>query len=401
MELGHLRSYFTGVAAKRLSDVEINPKKSHQHELNGVQQFITILGDSKKTFRTKLIYLSDDDDDTTTTEASVTWYDARERHATRTEWRAYFTANVVMTTAAAGDLLLLARRPDDTLLLLVCAAGSTAERQVEWLFGTGSVSKTVVQDISASTKITAAGRLILANLGIDIDDGWTDKTLLEEMFKRFPDGFPPTGVFSGWAREVVGKDSVKAPDEVLLEWFATEERLFKLLERELLGRILDGIVKSHGADVDLIFDLMKSAGQRRKSRAGAALENHLGAIFTDARLKFSRQPKTEGKARPDFLFPGIKEYKSETFDTALLKMLASKSTARDRWRQILTEAERIERKHLLTLEPAISTDQLDDMDHFKVHLIVPEPLHETYGVDADRLTTLAAFIDEVRHDQAR
>ena len=60
-------------------------------------------------------------------------------------------------------------------------------------------------------------------------------------------------------------------------------------------------------------------------------------------------------------------------------MLGSKSTCKDRWRQILSEADRIETKHLLTLESAISENQTREMDAQKVRLILPAALHQTYN----------------------
>ena len=59
-------------------------------------------------------------------------------------------------------------------------------------------------------------------------------------------------------------------------------------------------------------------------------------------------------------------------------MLASKSTCKDRWRQALSEAERIGEKHLITLEPSISENQTDEMRAKQLRLILPQTLHETY-----------------------
>ena len=42
-------------------------------------------------------------------------------------------------------------------------------------------------------------------------------------------------------------------------------------------------------------------------------------------------------------------------------MLAAKTSCKDRWRQVLAEADRIRTKHLLTLEPAISKIQTAEM----------------------------------------
>jgi hypothetical protein len=49
-----------------------------------------------------------------------------------------------------------------------------------------------------------------------------------------------------------------------------------------------------------------------------------------------------------------------------------------RWRQILSEAKRIDEKHLLTLESPISPAQTDEMRHHRVQLVVPKALHVPY-----------------------
>jgi orotidine-5'-phosphate decarboxylase len=59
-------------------------------------------------------------------------------------------------------------------------------------------------------------------------------------------------------------------------------------------------------------------------------------------------------------------------------MLGVKSTCKDRWRQVLSEAERIKAKHLLTLEPGISANQTQEMRANKLNLIVPLDIQNTY-----------------------
>ncbi|MCO5179243.1 MAG: hypothetical protein M9896_04250 [Candidatus Promineofilum sp.] len=43
MKEGYLSNYFEGVAAKRLSVVEVDPDVSNQHEFNGVSQLREML----------------------------------------------------------------------------------------------------------------------------------------------------------------------------------------------------------------------------------------------------------------------------------------------------------------------------------------------------------------------
>ena len=59
-------------------------------------------------------------------------------------------------------------------------------------------------------------------------------------------------------------------------------------------------------------------------------------------------------------------------------MLGSKTTAKDRWRQVLEEADRIEKKHLITLEGAISENQTNEMISRKLQLVVPKGIQSTY-----------------------
>ena len=59
-------------------------------------------------------------------------------------------------------------------------------------------------------------------------------------------------------------------------------------------------------------------------------------------------------------------------------MLGAKSTLKDRWRQVLSEARRIEFKHLITLEPGISEAQTNQMQSEKLRLILPQSIHETF-----------------------
>ena len=132
------------------------------------------------------------------------------------------------------------------------------------------------------------------------------------------------------------------------------------------------------ADVDGFIAFSLSVQNRRKSRAGYSLENHLQALLTARKIKFQRGVETENKNKPDFLFPGRPSTRNQHFDVAKLTMLGSKSTCKDRWRQVLSEASRISHKHLLTLEPGISENQTDEMKAKQLQLVVPSAIHTTY-----------------------
>jgi hypothetical protein len=125
-------------------------------------------------------------------------------------------------------------------------------------------------------------------------------------------------------------------------------------------------------------------------------------IFTESGVRYERGAVSEGRSKPDFLFPGGDEYRNPEFDAIFLTMLGVKSSCKDRWRQVLTEARKIERKHLLTLETAISQNQTDQMRDERLQLVLPKSLHGTYTLSQQNdLLDVEGFIREVQQKQAR
>lgn len=90
-------------ASKILSAVEANPNASHQHELNGVSDFKRVLG--LERFKVSAMFATADGMVMDT--AFVTWYDSREAHETRSEYRLYFQSNRVMDLAKEGDTVIV------------------------------------------------------------------------------------------------------------------------------------------------------------------------------------------------------------------------------------------------------------------------------------------------------
>ena len=174
-----------------------------------------------------------------------------------------------------------------------------------------------------------------------------------------------------------------------------------MMEEHLIKeRLEQGFFKDGEIDVDSFISFSLSVQNRRKSRAGLSLENHIEALLKSQEILYTHTPVTENKAKPDFIFPCIEAYKDEQYEENYLTMLGAKSTCKDRWRQVLSEAGRISRKHLLTLEPSISTNQTDEMAAKNLQLVVPQPIHETYTKQQCAwLFNIVQFIDEVKEKQ--
>ncbi len=402
MKQGHLSQYFTGIAVKHLSAVEADVLVSNQHEFNGVEALKLIFGNAswRQQFPAKFVYLSDRNEEAVVADGFLTWYDARDKHPKRTEHRLYFPTTVVSELAAEGDLLVIGLRPDGSVLVVVAESNSTVANQVRWLFGViylGQTGSLIREELDTEQdRIAFASRAILEAIGVSVETPATD--LLEDMLQRFRGGFPSTRDFSAYARSTLNEAyQGDNSDALLMAWMEREEALFRTLERQIISSRLSA---GFGDDVDSFIAFSLSVQNRRKSRVGFALENHLEQLFVQRGVRYSRTPMTENKSRPDFLFPGVQQYRDQAFDTGRLTVLGVKTTCKDRWRQVLAEADRVERKHLLTLEPAISSNQTEEMKAKQLQLVLPEPLHQTYSPEQRTwLNTVEFFLDRLLSQQ--
>lgn len=388
-----LSDHFVGIAAKRLSRVEIF---SNQHEFNGINRFRDILGTDRINLKGNVIYFADDEDNMIDNPSEFTWYDVRENNPLRSaEFRLYFSDNDVVPNAAIGDLVILCKTIQNELTIIVAAQGSTSEKQLLYLFGLEEVeSKFFVKDYRRDySDIGYAGKYILESIGIEVEIP-NEIDYLAIMQGQFGLTFPSTAVFSTFARSTVENVSVlDDPDQALMAWWEREGEILRTFERAIVG---EKIREGFGDDVDAFLQFALTVINRRKSRAGHSFENHLQTIFDSFGIKYSKGAKTERNNRPDFIFPSIVNYHDSSFSVSDLSMLGVKTTAKDRWRQVLSEADRIPRKHLITLEPAISKNQTDEMIAQNLQLIIPTPLQVTYSIpQLVNIINLQAFIEEI------
>jgi len=410
MKQGFLSQYFEGAALKRLSAVEADVIRSNQHEFNGVEGLRDIIGepDGKVRFDAKFLYLTDQDTEPVLEDGFLTWYDARqkariERGVMRWEYRLYFPTNLVSQCAAEGDLLVIAKRSDNTLLAIVAEKDTTIERQIMWLFGFSSLTHpgfSIKSELETEQdRIGFAARIVLEQIGVEIEE--EAPNFLDQMLNRFHGAFPKTIEFSAYARGTIRDlTSHDDPDVALVAWMEREEILFRTLEKHLLGEKLRVLTRKGVEDPEPFIKLIQSTLQRRRSRAGSAFENHLEQVFTDHGITYTRTGVTENRLKPDFIFPCIGHYHDETFPQQRLTMLGVKTTCKDRWRQILNEAARIDDKHLITLEPSISKAQTSEMQIERVQLVIPKGLHPTYTPDQQNwLMDVDSFIDLARQRQ--
>lgn len=184
------------------------------------------------------------------------------------------------------------------------------------------------------------------------------------------------------------------PDELIMERREAEFKLFRQLEE---AHVLSDIQKGFNS-VDDFIKLANSVSNRRKSRSGRSLEIHLEDLFNKYGLThFGTQCVTEGRKKPDFLFPSCEAYHNSNYPEENLRMLAVKTTCKDRWRQTLNEANRIDQIHLFTLQEGVSQNQFSEMQTENVTLVVPKPLHKKYPEEIrGQILSLENFIHQTK-----
>lgn len=204
-------------------------------------------------------------------------------------------------------------------------------------------------------------------------------------------------------------------DDMLLRLIEIEYSLFRYFER----KHYQPLIEKGFQRIDDFLSLSLEIHNRRKSRAGNSLEIHLKYVFDRSRIACAHGVITSDQRRPDFLFPSLDAYESyrvrhrdaennvSSSDAEGVFFLAAKTTCKDRWRQILTEAPGVNRRYLFTLQQAISKAQLDEMSDEGVTVVMPESYRRKFDAqNRGRILSLAEFIEKLRqsgcesHDSA-
>lgn len=228
-----------------------------------------------------------------------------------------------------------------------------------------------------------------------------EQLAIQQFINSLSESFPSSDEMSKAARRIHSliynheEYIVTNPDEKLISWTDMEYELFKSLEHV---RYAETIAKGFDS-IDEFTTYANKVLNRRKSRAGKSLEHHLTAIFNGNNLRYSTQVVTENNKKVDFVFPSIEAYRDPTFPTEKIITLASKTTCKDRWRQILNEANRVRNrpKFLCTLQQGISPKQMDEMTDENVILVVPKPYIHTFPPNKkERIWSIQQFVNLVK-----
>jgi len=311
------------------------------------------------------------------TESCVTWYGNR----TRREYRltCFGRDFPFLTTDSVGSLLVLIPKSLEVFLAYVLDFDED------------------IEEIQSSLGVEVVGTWGIYEAG-NLSEPESENDCINRHFRKFTEAltdFPATTVFAEEARRVilecVARFNRASFDNKLLRYRDEEYKLFRMVERKMTEPEITKLFK----DVDEFIDTAARIMNRRKARAGRSLENHVEYLLKEAKIPFSPQPRIDGKVQPDILIPSKAAYEDAGFPTEKLFVIGVKTTCKDRWRQVVSEARRIPKKHILTLQPGISEYQLKEMQDANVTLIVPKPLQKDYPSGASNILTMEKFITSV------
>jgi hypothetical protein len=315
---------------------------------------------------------------------NVRWWGLKKSEAHLTGWGG--RRSPVLDPEATGSILVMAfrqpeRRDAEACRVWLC---SSVEEEDEVQERVGPVEPGVLLLYDASGSALA----VPSNGPADSPCTLTDAELPAEWRLEFPTAAEVVAAAVARLPTVVRQP----PDERLVKRRDCEYQLFRSIEQKVvLPRIRSGFTT-----VDLFVDYANSVTNRRKSRSGASLGLQTSRIFTEEQLSHSYDRISEGNKRPDFLFPSAEAYQGAT-SSDRIAVLAAKTTCKDRWRQILNEADKIPVKHLLTLQEGISLNQFEEMEQAGVVLVVPSRLHRAFHEHiVPKLVSVTQFIEQTK-----
>lgn len=324
----------------------------------------------------------------------ISWQDALQTESCFTYYK---SKNELRITRFGKDFPFL--RPDQTGALFVFSQ-QEAEQYSGYFLETEEEIEQFLDTFNISP--TETNRLIQA---AHAQPETQEQIAIQQFIASLTVDFPASEVMSAAARNIQNRvyrqlDHIRTnPDQKIIQWTNMEYSLFRAIEHDRYG----AIIARGFTSVDDFIKMANMVLNRRKSRAGKSLEHHLAAIFDGNEITYTAQAVTEGNKRPDFIFPSQALYHDLTFPTERLISLAAKTTCKDRWRQVINEADRLRDrpKFLCTLQQGISPAQMDEMQAENVVLVVPRPYIVFYPRDRqDRIWTLSKFVNYVRETEA-
>lgn len=312
-------------------------------------------------------------------EVRAVWYNSGTRNETRiTRWGGQ-TSPMQDPENTGGLCLLSFANPlsgaDPQLRVWLCRDASEEEYALDW-FGVDLDPGGWRLLDGSQEAASSGGHRECDFLSIGLPNAWTQT-------------IPSGRELVDYVVDVLGPCASGTADTRLLCRRDCEYSVFGHLEKTLYApRVKEGF-----SDLEEFIALAHTVTNARKSRSGRSLELHLCKIFDELGVRYSHNAETENGKTPDFVIPSIEDYHKGSD----VRILGVKTTCKDRWRQVLDEAEKVPVKHLFTLQEGVSELQFQQMKAAGLRLVVPTGLHGSFPESVrPELMDLEGFIAESR-----
>lgn len=193
------------------------------------------------------------------------------------------------------------------------------------------------------------------------------------LFEKFKNKMPSNDQLCKKVAEKVlvgkNKDYIKRDFSNILDLM--QDKIYEeyLKAQEKIGQetIDDCLKNTDRIEYNELDKFFLSISQSRKSRAGSAFEFIIREMLIRLEYPFSEQVVIGG-AKPDYVLPSKQYFLEKPLDSILL---TAKRTLRERWRQIVTEANKAYGYFLATIDKKVSQNQIKQASEHKVYIVVP------------------------------
>ena len=196
------------------------------------------------------------------------------------------------------------------------------------------------------------------------------------LFTDFKKEVPVNDILCKRAADIV----LKGKSETYIK--ANFSQLFDEMQAEIYQQYLKAENDAGQAIIDRLLretgtvrfedmnSFLMSIFQSRKSRAGKAFEYIIRELFSRLSYPFAEQVDVDG-ATPDFIMPSEEVFRDNPLGSIIF---TAKRTLRERWRQVVTEANKGYGFFLATLDDKVTESQIDQAAKNKIYIVVPQAL---------------------------
>ena len=207
---------------------------------------------------------------------------------------------------------------------------------------------------------------------------------------------PTTRDFCDFVRKLCpDTDDTTDIDTALAAWYSFTAEMFRGLEEHIIGTDFNRhFANKERIDLDTFFEVSRRYQNSRFKRAGDSWESHLDAALhrTGVHYCWNKRKLADG-VKPDFLFPSREIYTTDSTPPGTVTFMGAKTTAKERWLQLVGEAAGASERYLATMDRELNREVLITMKGKRVIPVIPESWIKKYYTDEpEGIISFADFI---------